>query len=115
MYEATLEPISNREDWIGTFEMIDDTTGEVITDLTGVSMVLEVRERRTHCVVLSATNDNGKVVDAGSGVLQWHFPLTDMTGLCAGSYLLGITISRDDLTSQQLIGVIPVMDGIVSR
>lgn len=115
MYEATLEPISNREDWIGTLELIDDDTGEVVTDLEGVSMVLEVRERRTQCVVLSATTDNGKVTDAGGGILEWHFTLTDMTGICAGSYLLGITLSRDDLTSQQLIGVVPILDGITSR
>jgi hypothetical protein len=38
-----------------------------------------------------------------------------MTGICPGSYLMGITISRDDLTSQQLIGIIPIVDGIVSR
>lgn len=115
MYEATLEPISNREDWIGTLEMINDDTGEVVTDLDGASMVLEVRDRRTRCVVLSATTDNGKVLDAGDGILQWHFPVTEMTGVCPGSYLMGITISRDDLTSQQLIGIIPIVDGIVSR
>lgn len=113
MYEANLEPISNREDWVGTIELIDDDTGQVVTDLSGFSMTLEVRDRRTRCVVLSATTDNGKVTDNGGGVIGWNFPATDMAVICPGSYHLGITISRDGLTSQLLIGVVPVLDGVV--
>ena len=115
MYEATLQPISNRADWIGTFEMIDDDTGAVIEDLSGVELVVEVRERRGCRALLSATTANGKITDSGSGVLEWRFPRSEMTGICPGSYEIGITISRDDMTDQELIGVVPIIDGVVSR
>lgn len=115
MYEATLQPISNREDWIGTVELIDNDTNEPVIDIAGYDMTLEVRDRFTRCVVLSATSDNGKVTTSSDSVIEWHFPLSDMQGVCAASYHVGITISRDGLTSQLLIGVLPVLDGVVSR
>lgn len=115
MYEATLQPVSNRADWLGTFEMIDGDTGELITDFTGVSLVIEVRERRGCRAVLSATIDNGKITDVGNGAFEWHFTRSEMACLCPGSYELGITMSRDNLTDQELIGIIPVVSGVVSR
>lgn len=115
MYEATLQPVSNRADWLGTLEMLDDDTGEAITDLTGVSLVIEVRARGAHHPILSATTDNGKVTDAGNGVFEWHFDRAEMSAVCPGSYEIGITMSRDDLTDQELIGIVPIVDGIVSR
>lgn len=115
MYDARFEPVSNRADWIQTFELFDDDTGEVITDLTGVSVVVEVREQGSCYARLSATTDNGKVVDLGGGVLQWMFDRSEMLPLCPQTYEVGITLDRDDITSQFIIGYLPIVDGIVSR
>ncbi|WJR67229.1 hypothetical protein QTA58_00195 [Neorhizobium sp. CSC1952] len=115
MYQANLSPISNRADWSQPFEIVDDNTGEAITDFTGVSVLVEVREQGCYSPRLSASIENGKITDLGNGVLEWTFLRTEMTGLCAGTYEIGVTIERDDYTTQYLIGTLPVLDGIVSR
>lgn len=115
MYQGQLPAISNRADWIGTLELINDDTGEVITDLSGVTFKLELRERLCRTPRLTATFDNGKAIDAGNGVIQWQFTPSDMSCICAGSYELGITIERDDVTEQELIAVQPILDGVVRR
>jgi hypothetical protein len=113
MYDAQLKPVSNRADWIETFELIDDTTGQVITDLTGVTMKIEVRQLPCYWRALSGTTEDGHVTFAGNGIIQWQFSKSEMSGLCAGTYEIGITVTRDDLTEQELIGSLPVVDGIV--
>jgi hypothetical protein len=115
MYQATLSPVSNRADWSMSFEIVNDDTDETITDLTGVSVTIEVRESRCYSPRLTASTANGKIVDLGNGVLEMQFTRSDMTGLCAGTYEIGVTIERDDYTSQYLIGTLPVLNGIVSR
>lgn len=105
-------PISDGADWIGTLQLVNDDTGEIITDLTGVVVTLEVRE--SHCGPrLTATLDNGKFADLGGGVLQWRFTSTDMRTLGAGTYEIGITIERDGVIEQELIGILPILDGII--
>lgn len=115
MFDARFEPVSNRADWAQTFEIIDDDNGTIITDFTGVSVLIEVREQGCFSPRLSASFDNGKVTDQGNGILEWLFPRSEMVGVCAGSYEIGVTIERDDFTSQFIIGVVPVVSGIVSR
>lgn len=115
MYEAVFEPISNRADWVQLVELIDGETDEIVTDLSGISVVLEVRDRECRTPRLIASTENGKVTDLGGGILQWFFPRSEMTALCSGSYEIGVTLARDGITSQYIIGVLPILDGIVSK
>lgn len=115
MYESRFEPVSNREDWAQPFEIIDDDTNTIITDFAGVSVTIEVREQGSCYPRLSASIDNGKVTDQGNGILEWLFPRSEMTALCAQTYEIGVTLERDDFTTQYLIGIVPIVDGIVSR
>lgn len=115
MYQANFEPVSNRADWAQPFEIVDDDTNTIITDLTGVSVVVEVREVGSCYPRLSASIDNGKITDQSNGILEWLFPRSEMAGLCANTYEIGVTIERDDFTTQYLIGIVPIVDGIVSR
>jgi hypothetical protein len=114
MYDAQLKPVSNRADWIETIELVDDDTEEIITDLSDVTMVVEVRDpdfRRC----LYGTTEDGHITFAGFGVIQWAFTRQEMTQLCAGTYEIGITVKRDGITEQELVGSIPVIDGVVRR
>jgi hypothetical protein len=114
MYQGTLDPVSNRADWYGTLQMKNADTGEVITDLTGVGLKVEVTKDRCG-PYLTATVDNGKVINQGGGVLQWHFTASEMARMCADTYAIGITMTRDGIIEQELIGVLPIIDGVVSR
>lgn len=114
MYEAQLKPVSNRADWIETIELVDDDNEQLITDLSGVTMRIEVRDpARRRC--LSATTEDGHITFVGHGVIQWHFTRQEMSQLCAGTYEIGITVARDGITEQELIGSIPVVDGVVRQ
>lgn len=115
MFIGNLAEISNRADWIGDVEVINDDTGEIITDLTGVGFTLELRDRLCKTPRLTATFDNGKAIDAGGGVIEWRFTAAEMASICAGSYEVGITLTRDGITEQELIATQPVLDGVVRR
>lgn len=61
MYNGTLPAISNRADWIGTLELINDDTGEIITDLSGVTFRLELRDNTCRSAILIATFETAKL------------------------------------------------------
>ncbi|NKJ03482.1 hypothetical protein [Rhizobium sp. SG741] len=113
MYEAKFAPVSNRADWFGTIELVDDDTNEVLTDLDGLSVHLEVRAREPRCRILSATTEDGHIELITGGIIQWHFTADEMRRLAPGTYETGITITRDDITEQELVGSLPIIDGIV--
>lgn len=130
MYTGILEPISNRADWFGDIELVNEDTNEVITDLTGVSVNLEIRSAPVNTtgypypynnygevwgnsyVVLTASTETGGITIIGS-VIEWHFTPGQLSNLCAGSYQMGITVTRDGITEQELVATLPVIDGIV--
>lgn len=114
MYDAQLKPVSNRADWIETIELVDDDTEQLITNLTGVTLKLEVRDRdRRRC--MTATTEDGHIDFVGYGVIRWQFTKEEMSQLCAGTYEIGITVTRDGITEQELIGSLPVLDGVVRQ
>ena len=63
-------------------------------------------------VVLTATLGAG-ITHIETGVFQWHFTAAQMSALDAGDHEVGCTIVMDGVTMQLLIGMLPVMDGIV--
>ena len=113
MFSIALEPVSNRADWFGTIELINDDTGEVITDLTGVTVKLAVRPKGCCHPTLTGTTEDGIISIIGEGVIEWHFTADRMKCVCAGTYDIGITVLRDDITDQELIATLPVIDGVV--
>lgn len=114
MYDAQLKPVSNRADWIETIELIDDDNEQIITDLSDVTMRLEVKDRDLRRC-LTATTEDGHIEFKGFGIIQWHFSKSEMSQLCAGTYEIGITVMRDGITEQELIGSVPVVDGVVRQ
>lgn len=135
MYDARFEPVSNRADWAVTFQIENEDTGEIITDLTGVSALVEVCPQPGQFYywdygwptglapanysydtpVLSGSTDDGIITDLGDGVLEWHFTSDQMKAVCAGTYDLGLTLERDDFVFQAIIGVVPIVRGVVRR
>lgn len=116
MYQGTLEPVSNRADWIGTLQLLNEDTGTIITDLSDVTVNLVVRRRNEYCSPsLTATFENGKFENLGGGVIEWRFPASEMSQLCADTYDIGITMTRGGVVEQEFIGTVPVIDGVVRR
>lgn len=115
MYQGTLEPISNRADWFGTVELINDDTDEVITDLDGVTISIAIRKQGCCGHMLTAKTGDDRISIIGDGIIQWHFKPSDLRCLDCGTYEIGITVSRGDLTDQELIATFGVIDGVVHR
>jgi hypothetical protein len=114
MYIGALPPASNRGTWRQDFLLFDDETDEGI-DLTGASIVLELRRVGCSSPALSATTGNGRVVvDTEAGRFEITIAADDMRHLDAATYEAGITVAQNGDTTQFFIGTLPVLDGIVS-
>lgn len=113
MLTGSLPAVSNRETFQTERQLIDDETDEAI-DLTDATIVFEIRQQSSSSAILSATLTNGKIVLLDDTTYQVTFSVTDMRTLSAGTYDVGLTIKRDNFTTQIIIGTLPVMDGIVS-
>lgn len=114
MFTGTLSPVSNKADWIETFELYDDETGEAIDVSAATEITIAIREPGTHSEVLSGSLTGDEIEHVETGVIQWHFTADQMSDLCAKTYEVGMTLVLDDITTQILIGHLPVADGIVS-
>jgi len=113
MYDAQLNPISNRADWIETIELVDDDTSAIIENLDGVTVAMEVRSRHPYCRRLTGSTEDGRIVFAPGGIIQWRFTAQEMRALEAQTYEIGVTVTRDGITEQELIGTLPVVDGVI--
>jgi hypothetical protein len=114
MYQGSLEPISNRADWFGTVEIINDDTDEPVANLDDVVVSIAIRKNGCSPVLTARTGD-GKVSVIAEGIIQWHFTPNDLSRLCAGTYEIGITIKLDDITDQELVATIGIIDGVVRQ
>lgn len=113
MYIGALPPASNRGAYTQQFQLFDDETDEGI-DLSGASIVLEIRKPGCTSPELSATTGNGRIALGGeAGVFELTLAAGDMRGLHPMTYEAGMTIAQNGETTQYFIGTLPVRDGIV--
>jgi hypothetical protein len=113
MLQGTIEPITNREDWIERVEVRDESNA--LVNLTGSTIVVAVRERMSKQAVLNGSTISGEVIIDALGTFQWTFPLAQMRNLTVNqTYDIGCTIKNGSgITRQFFIGSVPVLDGIV--
>jgi hypothetical protein len=116
MITGALSPVSNREDFELQVELYDEEADEPVT-LDGVAeVVIEVAPRdRSSRSVLSARMSAGQITSPELGVIECVFAAAQMQALCAGTYDVGGTLTKDGITVQFIIGTLPVLDGVVSR
>ena len=113
MFIGTLSPVSNKADWIDAYQLLDEETSEPVDVADATAITIEVREPKTRSIVLTAALSGG-ITHIETGVFQWHFTAEQMSALRPQDYEIGCTIVRDGVTSQLLIGMLPVMDGVNS-
>lgn len=102
--------VSNRADWSDSYELVDETTGETITDLTGLTVKMQVRKNGS--LYLSAETGDSHITTDAFGLITIEFDATEMAALEQGTYDIGMTIERDGVTEQQFIGSLPVVEGV---
>lgn len=111
MFTGTLDPVSNKADWIETFEVFDDETGDPVDLSTATEIEVEIKTRGKDYVHQSASLTGGTVEHVETGVIQWTFTDSQMATLCAGTYDAKVRITKDDIVTQLVIGSLPVLDG----
>lgn len=104
MFLGTLPLASNRADWSEIFEIFDDETGDQI-DLSDSTILLEVRDDCRRVTASIALVDTGK--------FEATITRDQMRQFCSGTYEVGCTLMRDGIITQQYIGSLPIMDGVV--
>lgn len=114
MLTGTLPQVSNQEDFTLTDTIYDDATGDLV-NLSGASIVFEVRDPNYRRTVLSATTGNGKAAVVDTGVYQVAFSRSEMQALHPGTYDVGCVITLNGTTAQLLIGTVQVLDGVVTQ
>lgn len=129
MYMVNFPETSNAADWIGTVQLNDDDTGDLI-DLTGCTVTFMVVPQTARgsgtggggwpnvygnfgTPVLTASTANGKITLPSTGIIQWTFRASEMAGLQAGFYEAGLRIEKSPDTTQILIGQVPIINGAV--
>jgi hypothetical protein len=110
MKTGSLDAVSNRATFRLARQIVDTETNEPI-DLTGVALTFEISRDRRCSPILSATIDNGKIVLLDFTTYQVTFSPSDMGQLCAGTYAVNLVAVRDGITTQIIIGTLPVLDG----
>ena len=111
MLQGSLGVLSNRETYIQDIQAFDEDDEAI--DLTGATIVFEMRDRASNASKLIASTGNGKVAIVTT-TFTVTFDTTDTATLDAKDYDLGVTIEIDDITTQLFAGTISVVDGVVS-
>jgi hypothetical protein len=128
-YLGALPETSNRASYIENVELRDEN-GELI-DLTGTQEIVFQIISPTYdnytrdgyglgfggalgAQTLIATLTNGKIAIIQLGVFQVKFTRSEMNTLPAGDYNVGVVIVRDEITTEIIIGTLPVREGVVT-
>jgi hypothetical protein len=127
MYFVNFPETSNASDWIGTLQLNDDETGDLI-DLTGCTVTFMIvpqtfrgsgtggltypNPNLSHSQpVLTASTSNGKITLPSLGIIQWTFRASEMETIAAGNYEAGLQIEKSPDTTQILLGKVPIING----
>lgn len=111
MDNVTLEAASNRATYIQPGQAFNET-GDAV-DLTGATIIFELRSCKSGSAVLSATTANSKVT-ISTTTFTVRFEVSEMRNLCDKEYDVGCTILLSGDTTQLFIGKQPIVDGVVS-
>jgi hypothetical protein len=111
MYTGSLPPVSNAETWQDARRLIDSETGDNII-IDDCNVTLTVKEQNNGRAVLTGSSDGGEITFPEEGVFMWEFSVDQMKAFCAGTYDIGVRISRDGITRQLVIGTLTILDGI---
>lgn len=114
MFTGQLPPVSNKATWVGSFELRDADTDDLIDISNASQITVEVRDPQSRSAVLSGSLTGGEVTRPDTGIFDWTFSATQMRALCAKTYEVGATLTQNGETVQLIIGTLPVIDGIVS-
>lgn len=120
MFTGQVAVISNKATWLSDVCELEDLDGQIFdlaNPLITVDIVVTISDMN-RCVLVTASGGNhlgtpagnGKVVIPGPG-FQWRYERADLSGLCPGTYELGVKITVDGFVDDFVDGTITVVEG----
>jgi hypothetical protein len=107
MNEVKLSPISNREDYSESFQAMDENGDAIDLEAAGATIVCEMRE--PECGTPTALT-----VEIEDDTFTISLTEAQTRSLSLVEYDIGCTIEMDDFKVQFFVGILPVVDGVVS-
>lgn len=123
MFTGQVDVISNKATWRSqVYDLVDedDDTTTDLTTIVALDIVVTIRgitgsvqdygTTPPAFVHATASIANGKVTVPGPG-FQWQFEDTDLSGMCAGTYCVGVKVTMDGFIVDLIIGDLTVLEG----
>lgn len=116
MYQGLLEPITNRQTWTETFQLVDDSG--VAISVAAATIGVYVRDQREKCkttFVLQGTTSDGHITlpNGGSdGIFRWTFTDTETRLLCPVTHDVSVYVTISGVVSPIAIVTIAVIEGL---
>lgn len=112
-----LPPVTNSEDWYEVFEAYDEDADGPF-DFTGWSLSMTLRSQSDSgrgASLLTASDAAEISFPAGraSGQFTLTVPQSTMSRLRVGTYPVGVVMEKDGEKFQLILGLLPVVDGVV--
>jgi hypothetical protein len=114
MYTGQVDVISNKATWRSeVYELVDpdDGTTTDLTTVVGLAIVVTIKGLPNCCwTIVSGSITDGTVTVPGPG-FQWQFEDTDLSGLCPGTYGLGVKVTMNGFIVDLIDGTLVVIEG----
>lgn len=110
MFGGSLGKISTKGDWRDAFLLIDEETNEAL-DLTDCDVTFNVTPKTCESAILSGSTTGGEIILPDTGYIEWTFAASRLSNIAAGTYDVGVVITRDDETLQLFLGTITIERG----
>lgn len=111
--QVTLAPLSNKEDYIESFEAFDENGAAI--DLTTATIVFAIKDAEGSSPMLSASTGDGKIT-VSTTVATVAIPQSEISGAVRWGgkvYQVGCVITLNNVPRQFFIGTIQIYDGVV--
>jgi hypothetical protein len=118
MYDGSIAPISNREDWIFQSALTDDDGTEIDLTNATIKVFLCAKGNSSSALLSAETTFTDGTADGDDEItlptdtsFQFQFPPDDVGDLCPGVYNVFVRITIDETTTQLISGNVTVLDG----
>jgi len=112
MSTSTIAPLSNRADWTGTINIMEN--GEQVDTSEATDLVIELEDPDTKTAVLTASLGSGVTAqDATKGIYTFSFAASLTANIKQKNYWFAALIKTSSQTLQLFKVQIPGYDGIV--
>lgn len=113
MYRGSLGEVSNQEDWIVTFDTIDETNTALSIAGATLSLFITNVDNTQNSLISHSTSDGVIVIAADGLSFTWTIPASEMNSKlpCSEQYAVFLRMLLNGVNSQLISAEVSVVDG----